>query len=333
VSHEHERLSAYLDGELPAGERAEVEAHLATCAACAARLASLAAVDAAFASLPAEAPDGYFESLPSRVSTRLREEPRRPPRRLPVWAWAAAAVLVLSVVTPLTLRRSGVPPTPAGAPAIESRPARDEGSAGPGPTPAAPAPAPAPAAARAATTKAPAAAAPAPPPVRETADAPGNEPKLKPAPEEARAQKAVGPADLLGGTRPAAVPEEQAAVADRFRAATAESLAPSGPAASVRAYEAQAVENDEAAFRRLQATRPRSAAEWRALRDAWRHFAASRPGSPRADEARVREVEALYEAWRAGGEAPDEEAFRSAARDYLARPDAAQRARVERLLP
>jgi hypothetical protein len=235
------------------------------------------------------------------------------------------------VVTPLTLRRSGVPPTPAGAPALESRPARDESVPGPGPTPA-PA-APGPAAARAVTKKAPAVAAPAPPPVRETAEALGAEPKLAPAPEEARAQKAVAPADLLGGTRPAAMPEEQAAVADRFRAATSESLAPSGPAASVRASEAQAVENDEAAFRRLQATRPRSAAEWRALRDAWRHFAASRPGSPRADEARVREVESLYEAWRAGGEAPDEEAFRAAARDYLARRDAAQRQRVERLLP
>lgn len=332
MSHEHERLSAYLDGELPPGERAEVEAHLATCAACAERLSSLAAVDAAFASLPAEAPDGYFESLPSRVSARLREEPRRPARRLPVWAWAAAAVLVLSVVTPLTLRRSGVPPTPAGAPAIESRPARDEGSAGPGPTPAAPAPPPAPAAARAATTKAPAVAAPAPPPVRETADAPGAEPKLEPAPEEARTQEAVAPAALLGA-RPAAEPEEQAAVTDRFRAATSESPAPSGAAASVSARQAQAVETDEAAFRRLDATRPRTAAEWRALRDAWRAFAAARPGGPRADEARVREVESLHQAWRAGGEAADEAAFRTAARDYLARPDAAQRERVERLLP
>ena len=93
------------------------------------------------------------------------------------------------------------------------------------------------------------------------------------------------------------------------------------------------VETDEAAFRRLDATRPRTAAEWRALRDAWRAFAAARPGGPRADEARVREVESLHQAWRAGGEAADEAAFRTAARDYLARPDAAQRERVERLLP
>lgn len=329
MSHDHERLSAYLDGELPPGERAEVEGHLATCAACAARLSSLAAADAAFASLPAEAPEGYFESLPSRVTARLRAGPPRASRRLPAWAWAAAAVLVLSVVTPLTLRRSGVPPTPAGAPALESRPARDESVPGPGPTPAAPAPA----AARAATAKAPAVAGSAAPPVRETTETLAAESKLAPAPEEAQVQEAVAPAALLDGPRPAAVPVEQEAAGDRLRAATAESPAPSGPAASVSAREAQAGETDEAAFRRLDATRPRTAAEWRTLRDAWRHFAASRPGSPRADEARVREVESLYEAWRAGGEAPDEEAFRAAARDYLARPDAAQRERVERLLP
>jgi hypothetical protein len=329
VSHEHERLSAYLDGELPPGERAEVEAHLATCAACAARLSSLAAVDAAFASLPDEAPDGYFESLPSRVTARLRGGPSLASRRLPVWAWAAAAALVLSVVTPLALRRSGAPPTPAGAPAIESRPARDEGPAGPGPTPAAPAPA----AARAATAKAPAVAAAAPPPARETAEALGAEPKLGSSPEEARVQEVAAPAALLDGSRPAALPEDREAAADRLRAATAESPAPSGAAAPVSARQARAGETDEAAFRRLDATRPRTAAEWRALREAWRAFAAARPGGPRADEARVREVESLYEAWRADGEVADEEALRAAARDYLARPDAGQRERVRRLVP
>ncbi len=328
MSHEHERLSAYLDGELPPEERAEVEGHLATCAACAARLSSLTALDRAFASLPAEAPEGYFESLPSRVTARLWAEPRRSSRRLPTWAWAAAAVLVLSVVTPLTLRRSGVPPTPAGAPALESRPARDESVPGPTPAPAAPV-----AVARDAAAKAPAVAVPATPPVRETTEALAAESKLEPPPVEAGVQEVVAPVALHGDAHTPDVAGEQAAVAGSLRAATAESRAPSGPAVSVSAPQAQAVENDEDAFQRLHATRPRSAAEWRALRDAWRQFAASRPASPRADEARVREVESLYEAWRAGGEASDEEAFRAAAREYLARPDAAQRERVRRLLP
>lgn len=324
MSHEHERLSAYLDGELPPGERAEVEAHLGTCTACAARLASLAAVDGAFASLPAEAPEGYFESFPARVAARVRAETPRVSRRLPAWAWAAAAALVLAVVTPLTLRR---PPGPAPAGVAEPKAAdvgAPEGRAAASTvTPVAPRPA----GGVATPAQTPAVAAPVQPPAREIAGALAAEPKLEPAPEEVRAREAVAPAALLDGTRPAAVPEEQAAVMDRFRAATTESMAPPGLAAPVPAHETA-----EAAFRRLDATRPRTAADWRALCDAWGAFAAAKPGSPPTDEVRVREVECLYEAWRAGGEAPDEEAFRAAARGYLARPDAAQRERVERLL-
>ena len=41
--HEHERLSAYLDGELAPAERARLAAHLEACAECTARLAELAA--------------------------------------------------------------------------------------------------------------------------------------------------------------------------------------------------------------------------------------------------------------------------------------------------
>lgn len=45
-------LSAYLDGELPAADRARVEAHLATCESCAQRLRELRATAALIASLP-----------------------------------------------------------------------------------------------------------------------------------------------------------------------------------------------------------------------------------------------------------------------------------------
>jgi len=121
--HERERLSAYLDGELPPVERAEVTAHLAACPDCAAVLADLAAVDAGAARLPAEAPEGYFDRFPARVVARLEVAPkgRGRPWRPPVWTWAAAAALLLAVVTPLTLNRP--PAREAPAPAAAVRPA------------------------------------------------------------------------------------------------------------------------------------------------------------------------------------------------------------------
>ncbi|MCG6928032.1 MAG: zf-HC2 domain-containing protein [Acidobacteria bacterium] len=109
--HERERLSAWLDGELPPAERAEVEGHLAACEECAALLADLGAVDGLARELPAEPPAGYLEGFPARVRARIEGSIRArgatpPPRwRIPVWTWAAAAVLVLAVVTPLTLER------------------------------------------------------------------------------------------------------------------------------------------------------------------------------------------------------------------------------------
>lgn len=124
--HERERLSAYLDGELEAAERAEVAAHLEACAECAERLAALTAADEAVAVLPADAPRGYFEAFPGRVRARL--EPKPVPRQLPTWTWALAAALVVAVVTPLMLRRVPdaalpVPPREAQAASGSARPA------------------------------------------------------------------------------------------------------------------------------------------------------------------------------------------------------------------
>ena len=87
--HPGERLSAFLDGELPAADRAQVEVHLRECAACARELEELAAVDAFARELPVEAPAGYFEVLPSRVRARVRRPARIP--RLAVWAAAGGA--------------------------------------------------------------------------------------------------------------------------------------------------------------------------------------------------------------------------------------------------
>ena len=73
--HERERLSAYLDGELPTAEAAAVAAHVAGCAECAGRLAEMAAVDERFADAPVETPEGYFDAYPARVRARIEAEP------------------------------------------------------------------------------------------------------------------------------------------------------------------------------------------------------------------------------------------------------------------
>jgi hypothetical protein len=123
-AHERERLAAWLDGELAPAERAAVEAHLAGCEECAALLAKLGAVDALARELPAPAPAGHFETFPARVRARIESAPRAravtPTTRwrMPGWTWAAAAVLVLAVVTPLTLDRldrDGAPALPEAA--------------------------------------------------------------------------------------------------------------------------------------------------------------------------------------------------------------------------
>jgi hypothetical protein len=134
--HVLDRLSAFLDEELPAREQEAVEGHLRSCSACAARLELLRAVDAEARVLTVSVPDGYFDSLPARIRGRLEKSPRRRATpALPVWTWAAAAALLLAVVTPLTLnRRAGVSPAATAA----YRPAPD---AGVKPEPDAPSPA------------------------------------------------------------------------------------------------------------------------------------------------------------------------------------------------
>ena len=105
-AHVLDRLSLYLDGELAAAARTEVEAHLQGCSACARHLEELAAVDAAARDLPVPAPPGYFDSLPARVRARLPAPRRRAP---PVWVWAAAAGLALAALAPVLLRQTTSP--------------------------------------------------------------------------------------------------------------------------------------------------------------------------------------------------------------------------------
>jgi hypothetical protein len=108
-AHLGERLSALLDGELSPHDHAQAQVHLRECAACAQALEELAAVDAMAREVPVEAPPGYFDALPGRIRTRVRE--RRKPRVAPaaVWAAAAAAVVMVAVVTPRMLRQRPSP--------------------------------------------------------------------------------------------------------------------------------------------------------------------------------------------------------------------------------
>ena len=109
--HPGELLSAFLDGELSAADRAQVQGHLRECAACARELEELAAVDTFAREIPVRAPAGYFEELPGRVRARVRRPARVP--RLAVWAAAAAAAVMAVTVTPLLMQRERSVTAPA----------------------------------------------------------------------------------------------------------------------------------------------------------------------------------------------------------------------------
>jgi hypothetical protein len=118
-----------------------------------------------------------------------------------------------------------------------------------------------------------------------------------------------------------------AQAAEAVRAPQERSAEPAGLAAVGGAADS------EVAFRRLDAVRPRSADGWRRLRDDWAAFVTAHPETRLTDEARVRAIEAGYEAWLTGSDPDDEAAFRRDARAYLERADARQAQRVRRLLP
>lgn len=86
----HERVSAWLDGELSVEAALEAERHARACAECAAAYRSAVALREALrgANLVASPP----ESLEARLHARLARE-RRPPRRgMPTWAAVAAGL-------------------------------------------------------------------------------------------------------------------------------------------------------------------------------------------------------------------------------------------------
>ena len=162
--------------------------------------------------------------------------------------------------------------------------------------------------------------------------------------EAARDYAQAPPAGSLGYSAPPAKREAEAGPAAGGRVATAEEAEArpdkDGLALRRRAQtpseqaplEKKTAPDKEARFKGLLAQSSRSAAEARAARDAWRTFVRDDPAGPRADEARVRAIEAGAEAWRLGRDEADRADAEREARQYLARTDARQSDRVRAAL-
>ncbi len=113
-----ERLSEYLDGELPVAERAALEAHLETCGDCPTVLADLRRVTARARSMDVQAPR---HDLWPGIASRIGATPLRAPRTARRWSFslpqlAAAAVALMTLSGgAVWLARTNVP-APAAAP-------------------------------------------------------------------------------------------------------------------------------------------------------------------------------------------------------------------------
>jgi anti-sigma factor RsiW len=100
MHHDHwtDRLSSYLDDDLPRGERLEVERHLLDCDVCRRTLEELRAVVAAAGSLEAQPP---VNDLWPAVARRIA--PGQSLRHLHIpFVWAVAAGVLLSISSAMT---------------------------------------------------------------------------------------------------------------------------------------------------------------------------------------------------------------------------------------
>jgi hypothetical protein len=360
-AHVQERLSEYLDDELVPAERAAIDAHLRECPECARRLEELAAVDDLARALPAEAPEGYFTDFSARVRARVAPKGARPlPRSLPAWLLAAAAALALGVTVPALLRRDALEPRPASAVLREQAPPAASAEVASklsldAPLPAAPPPSeqkPELQRRPQATLSPRAKEAPAQQEYAEPhgidggvareaeaglADASRDEEAdgLKKRDEQARLRS-------LGYLQESPQRAESATFAPAPAAAgagrAAENDAPSAqPQAAASTREARkdksigGVSSGANRFRELLDRPLATAAEARALREAWRVHAALATGSE-ADEARVRVVEAGAHAYRLARDPADLVLVEKDAEAYLKRADALQAVRVRAAL-
>lgn len=112
-------LVAYLDAELPAAERAELESHLSGCAACRQALAAEQRLSAQLAALPPVEPPRDFEA---RFWARIAREADPEPRGLGAWlarlrsprGWVALGGVAAAALALILVLRSGSQPAPPG---------------------------------------------------------------------------------------------------------------------------------------------------------------------------------------------------------------------------
>ena len=99
-----QRLSEYLDGVLPDGERAALDAHLAECPECRTELESLRRTVEAVAGLPVRsAPVGFKGRLMARLRAEAADTADRGDRVLTLWPRLAAVAAMFLVAAALTL--------------------------------------------------------------------------------------------------------------------------------------------------------------------------------------------------------------------------------------
>src|SRR5690242_20419374 len=94
-----EQLNDLIDGRVAAGERADLEGHLAVCAECAAARRRLGELLARAAELPTEI------DPPAAVWTSIRDRIGPARRSAKPWQWQlAAAVLLIALTATITTR-------------------------------------------------------------------------------------------------------------------------------------------------------------------------------------------------------------------------------------
>lgn len=110
--HMESRILAYVDGRLKESERAEMEKHLASCAACTVQVNEFRAVNDLLGELPMVEPSPEFDV---RVRARVAAEPVKQKSAWWSWAWPAprvafAATALLVAVLWLGYRNEPVTP-------------------------------------------------------------------------------------------------------------------------------------------------------------------------------------------------------------------------------
>jgi hypothetical protein len=276
---------------------------------------------------------------------------------LPAWVWAAAAAVALAALTPLAFQKTTSPvpdaaktdvtdafrPAPTATPAAASAPPAEallsddkaasvmERSLAPERKDERPREK------EKADTTAPAtggrvqeyaAKRPPPPPPPSQVQKHSGPWAQSPGASQSQAQNAAREEAQVEAAPATKKQTEPAGKLDRDQARVgAQADAPPRPAAP-----AFAEAPGEDRYRALLGRRADSPEAARQLRDDWNAFARGDPDSPRADEARVRAMEASALAFNLGRDPRDRDRARAAAQAYLARPDAIQAARVRALL-